>query len=127
MTSDETLTPSGKKGLGRRIGELRRRKGWSQRDLATRVGTTAGLVGKYERGIYEPRASLVRRIAEELGATTDFLITGHEPGTVPDARLRRLLPVLEHLPGELRLLVAEFLECVVQTSQALRPARKPSD
>lgn len=110
--------------LGERIGRLRRLKRWSQGDLAARAGTKANLLSKYERGVYEPKPLLLGRIAEALETTTDFLITGNDPGTNRDARLRSLLPVLEQLPGELRGRLAELLESLIQAHHVFRHGRR---
>jgi transcriptional regulator with XRE-family HTH domain len=98
--------------LGDRIGRLRRKRGWSQAELAERAGAQAHQISKYERGDYRPGLEMLSRIAEALETTTDFLITGQEPAR--DPRLRALLPKLEALPRELRDILADLLESVVQ-------------
>lgn len=115
---------SAQERLGERIRRLRRLKRWSQGDLAARAGTKATLLSKYERGVYEPKPLLLGRIAEALGTTTDFLITGNDPGTSRDARLRSLLPVLEQLPGELRGRLADLLESLIQAHLVFRLGRR---
>lgn len=115
---------NGQERLGERIRRLRRLKRWSQGDLAGRVGTKGTLLSKYERGVYEPKPLLLGRIAEALETSTDFLITGQEPDTSRDARLRSLLPVLEQLPGELRGRLAELLESLVQAHHVFRLGRR---
>ena len=109
--------------LGERIRRLRRLKKWSQGDLAARAGTKATFISKYETGVYEPKSILLGRIAEALGTTTDFLITGQDPGTSRDARLQSLLPILEQLPGELRDRLADLLESLVQAHHVFRLGR----
>ena len=62
--------------LGLRIALLRVEKGWSQAELAKRIGVSASAVGMYEQGRREPSLSLVVCLAQALDVTTDYLLTG---------------------------------------------------
>lgn len=117
---------SGREGIGKRIRQLRLQRGWSQRALAARTGMRGSQISKHETGLSDPKPVILSRIAEALETTTDFLITGHDPGTSQDAHLRALLPALELLPGELRRLTSDFLECLIQTDRIVRLSRKSS-
>lgn len=105
--------------LGRRIVQLRSRLGLSQGDLASRAGSTRTQISKYERGAYEPKLDLLGRIAEALGTTTDFLITGREP----DSELEAIRPRLENLPTELRDGLVEFLDRLLHVHEITRRGR----
>lgn len=107
-------TSSSSETLGHRISLLRHRRKWSQAELARRVGTTTRQISNFERGSREPKTDLLGRLAEALGSTTDFLITGHDPKTVLDAQIHALVPKLEGLPQELRAGLVEFLEGLMQ-------------
>ncbi len=48
-------------------------KGWTQQDLAHRVGATRQTIGLIEKGQYNPTLSLCRRIAKALNRTLDQL------------------------------------------------------
>lgn len=71
--------------LGIRIAILRISKGWSQAELARRIGVSASTVGMYEQGRREPSLGLLVRLAKELGATTDYLLMGETPDADPSA------------------------------------------
>lgn len=71
--------------LGMRIAILRISKGWSQAELARQIGVSASAVGMYEQGRREPSLSLLVRMAQELGVTTDFLLMGEMPDSDPSA------------------------------------------
>ena len=62
--------------FGMRIALLRAGNGWSQAELARRIGVSASAVGMYEHGRREPSLDLVVRLASEFGVTTDYLLTG---------------------------------------------------
>lgn len=62
--------------LNIRLAFLRIGKGWSQGELARRIGVSASAVGMYEQGRREPSLSLVVQLAREFGVSTDYLLTG---------------------------------------------------
>ena len=62
--------------LGLRIALLRVEKGWSQAELAKRIGVSTSAVGMYEQGRREPSLALLVCLAQTLGITTDYLLTG---------------------------------------------------
>lgn len=45
------------------IKELREERGWTQFDLAVKLGVTPTTISAWERGMYEPRASQLRALA----------------------------------------------------------------
>ena len=89
--------------FGIRIALLRASNGWSQAELARRIGVSASAVGMYEHDRREPSLGIVVRLALEFGVTTDYLLrgdllyptsaTGRQPTTVtiPTEALLRLL------------------------------------
>ncbi len=53
--------------------EFRRRKGWSQKDLANESGVGQDTISSIETGTHEPRPSTLRKLAEALGVeVADF-------------------------------------------------------
>jgi len=119
-----TTSSSSSEALGHRIHLLRRRRKWSQADLAARVGATPSQISKYESGGYEPRPDMLGRIADALETTADFLISGRDPKTVRDTQLKSLLSKLDGLPEELRAVLVEFLESLLQVHQLTHLRRK---
>lgn len=57
-----------------RLKMLRKKKKLTQTELASKVGTTQGTVGKWENGKLEPNLEKVVELAKELEATTDYLL-----------------------------------------------------
>ena len=60
--------------LGRRLVELRRRRKWSQRELAQRVGVDRSRLGKWERGITVPSLFMLAALSRELEVTPNELL-----------------------------------------------------
>jgi transcriptional regulator with XRE-family HTH domain len=53
------------------IRQLREEQGWTQLELANRIGVTPGTVYSWERGKFEPRASQLRALALAFGVSMD--------------------------------------------------------
>ena len=60
--------------LGKRIADIRRDIGLTQRDLAEKVGVTAQAVSKWERGSSCPDISILDEIACALGVSVSSLL-----------------------------------------------------
>ena len=56
--------------------QVREDKALSQRDLATRAGTSPGTVGQIERGERKARPRTTRRLADALGVEPIQLMKG---------------------------------------------------
>jgi tetratricopeptide (TPR) repeat protein len=71
-------------GLGRRVLDLRRRKGMSQAELATAAHISPAYLSLVEQGKRRPSPAVIRGVAETLGTTAEYLATGRagEPRTL---------------------------------------------
>jgi ribosome-binding protein aMBF1 (putative translation factor) len=58
--------------FGEHITTLRRRKGLSQGDLGKAVGTSADIIGKYERNEVKPSIEVAAKIADALEVVVRF-------------------------------------------------------
>lgn len=63
-----------KADIGKRIGELRRERGYSQEQLAEMALLNRVTLARYETGVIEPGALAVGRIADALGVSTDEIL-----------------------------------------------------
>jgi len=65
--------------LGTRLRKRREALGFSQRELARLVHTRQATISDLERGtLKNPGVAIVRRLAQTLGVTTDWLIGMYE-------------------------------------------------
>lgn len=55
---------------------LREKKGYSQRELAERIGVNVSLIGAFEAGLKVPSLLVADALANELGCTVDELMHG---------------------------------------------------
>jgi transcriptional regulator with XRE-family HTH domain len=107
--------------LASRIADLRRDRGWSQKELARRVGMKPTQISKYERGIYEPRVDVVIRLAAALEVSTDLLLTGREhPESREDFRFRERLVRIDELPKPQRDNLVQFLDALIEGHHRVR-------
>jgi transcriptional regulator with XRE-family HTH domain len=60
--------------FGERLREIREDNGWSQTELAKKLGTTKQMISCYELNQRSPRIELVRKYAKALGKPVDYLL-----------------------------------------------------
>jgi transcriptional regulator with XRE-family HTH domain len=91
----------GKETLGQRLARARKARGFSQTELARKIGSIQALVSDYERGNLRLSAEMTIRFAKALGVSTDELL-GVKPTKTKDEmslKLTRRLKGIESLPN----------------------------
>lgn len=84
--------------LGQRLARFRKERGFTQMELAQRMGITQALITDYERDKLRPYAEMVVRFALALGLSTDEVLGVRASATAAEARVpRRFLRRLEAL------------------------------
>lgn len=83
-----------KDDIGKRIGELRRERGFSQEQLAEMALLNRVTLARYESGTIEPGVLAISRIADALSVSTDELLCRSEklPPFIPIAK--NAVPIL---------------------------------
>lgn len=81
--------------LHKQIERLRRKRGWSQANLARRLCISPSAVGMYEQGRREPSISILLALAEEFDVSLDYLVTGHICPITDTKIIRQAEQVLE--------------------------------
>jgi transcriptional regulator with XRE-family HTH domain len=103
--------------FGQRLAAIRKSKGWSQRELADKLGVRRELVDYYERRAPNPALDFIQRAAEALGVSAAELI-GEEGvrkkrGGGPEGRMRRLFEQASKLPRSQQEKIAAVIEAFV--------------
>jgi transcriptional regulator with XRE-family HTH domain len=103
--------------FGQRLAAIRKSKGWSQRELADKLGVRRELVDYYERRAPNPALDFIQRAAEALGVSAAELI-GEEGvrkkrGGGPEGRMRRLFEQASKLPRAQQEKIAAVIEAFV--------------
>lgn len=60
--------------FGNRLRALRQAKGWTQEELATRLGLTKSVVSAYETSLRYPSYDILIRITSIFNVTSDYLL-----------------------------------------------------
>lgn len=60
--------------IGDRITQLRKKKGWSQTELAKQIVASREAIGKYERNESQPSVETAKKIADIFNVTLDYLV-----------------------------------------------------
>lgn len=63
-----------KDGIAARIFELRNEANLSQQKLASIIGVTQKAIDFWEKGINEPKASYIIKLAQFFNVSTDYLL-----------------------------------------------------
>lgn len=60
--------------FGKRLSELRKKRGFSQEEIANMIGTKGPAIGRYEREIAKPTIEVATRLAKILEVSLDYLV-----------------------------------------------------
>jgi transcriptional regulator with XRE-family HTH domain len=104
-----------------RLKQARSSKGISQNELAIAVGVHVTNISRYERGENMPTSEVLKKLANALGTTVDFLMSGtlNDLATegISDKELLSQFRRVEGLPKEKKKVVKELLESFLITSE----------
>jgi transcriptional regulator with XRE-family HTH domain len=100
--TSESAHASAAETPGERLARLRKERGWTQVELAERIGITQTLLSDYERGKLRLNADMIVRFANVLDITTDDLLQPKGAQTKlrpkPSLRVQRRMEKIEKLP-----------------------------
>ena len=94
-------TPVDEKTIGKRLREIRKRRGLTQAEVAGQLGLDQTLVSNYERGAARLHGALVAGFAKALRVSSDELLglkPVKETQSPKTARLLKRLQKVEELP-----------------------------
>ena len=85
--------------LGARLSQLREQKGWTQEDMAEKIGKCPQTVYRYEYGLTEVPAKILSKYAKLFQVSADFLFYGDNAENRASSRFDSELPagVVENL------------------------------
>lgn len=67
--------------IGERIASLRKKRGFTQKDLGDFLGVTDKAISRWESGYGNPDITILPKLARLLGTTTDYLLSGEGPSS----------------------------------------------
>lgn len=108
-----------RKAFGARLKELRKRKRWSQKELAAKVDIRFQQLNKYESGLNIPPAEMLIKLADALATTVDYLLTGNPAEEMPlgNPRLFRRFQAVESFDTEDQEAVIKLIDAMIAKQQ----------
>lgn len=105
--------------IGDKIQMLRKQQGWSQQQLAKKIGTSGPIVGRYERGEMTPSVEVAKKLADTFEVTLDFLVddTGKTAEIKDKAMLQRIME-LQALDAEDQKTIVHVLDSLLRDAKA---------
>lgn len=101
-------------GFAARLRALRKQKNLSQTELGQLAGLHYTHIGRFERGIALPGSDTLRRLADALSVTSDYLLEGATNAAAKakfaDRELLQQFQEVEQLPEEDKTVVKKLLD-----------------
>lgn len=102
--------------INEKIKKLRLEKGWSQTQLANKMGIHPQNIGRYERGSFSPSVEALIKFAEVFGVSIDYLVNEELSDTqiiVKDKQLQKYIEQVDNLNEEDKNLIKKVIESVL--------------
>ena len=107
----------GSETIGQRIARLRKERGYTQQELAKKMGIVRVLVSDYEKGRIRPHPEMVARFALALGITADELI-GLKPSKSndkePNLSIQKKIRKIEDLPAAKQRVILQTIDAFIK-------------
>src|ERR1700704_2933447 len=87
MMPNSVTEASTREGVGQRLKRLRLARGFSQRDLSS-PGVSYAYISRIEAGARTPSVKALRKLAQKLGVSVEYLETGRDIREVDDRELK---------------------------------------
>ena len=106
-------------GFGKKILDLRKQKGWSQPEIAKKIGTSGPIIGRYERGEMTPSIQVAKKFADTFGVTLDYLIADREiPNILQSKEMLQRLEAIDSLPPQDKERILSVVDSLIRDSKA---------
>ena len=98
--------------FGKKIATERKKKGFSQDELAKKVGTISVTIGRYERDEIKPSIDIASKLADALNVSLDYL-TGKTDIELDNSIIQRVVEI-QNLPKEDKAHILYALDGLLQ-------------
>ena len=107
--------------LGDRITELRKAKGWSQGELAKKIRLSYTQMSRYEIKGVQPPANTLKKLADILDTTVDYLISGDKDekakASLKDAELLQQFKAVEQFTDDDKTVIKKLIDAFITKKQ----------
>ncbi|SFW77703.1 Helix-turn-helix [Sinomicrobium oceani] len=95
--------------FGNRLKQIRTEKNIKREDLATKVGTSSAIIGRYERNERTPSIDIAKKIAQALNVSLDFL-AGDASVLVKDKEVLQRIEDISKLSEDRKKYIYDFID-----------------
>jgi len=111
------------KALGRRIADIREKRGATQAEISVKLGISQSLLSQYEHGLLRPNAALIIELARLLRVTADELLglrrsDCDQEGGKPNRRILRRVQQIDQLPRRKQEALLQTIDAFLKAAEA---------
>ena len=103
--------------IGTKIAELRKRKNWSQADVAKAIDASRDIIGKYERNENSPSIEMALKIAQVFDVPVDYLL-GEGKHSAYDKETVKRLEDIETLDTNTKSVLFNIIDTFLRDAKA---------
>ena len=103
--------------FGYRLKTVREEKGLKREDIAKVIGTSAAIIGRYERGERTPSVDIAKKIAEAMDVSLDYLV-GDTTVLLKDKKMIYRLEVLQKVNPAYKDRILYMLDLMLNDAQS---------
>ncbi len=101
----------------KKLKQLRQSKGWSQGQVAMKIGVDMQRISKYERGVLFPTTELALKLADLFEVSLDYMLRNEEnmaSNRIKNPDILKQLEEIDNLPEEKQKNVVALLEAFIK-------------
>jgi len=102
--------------FGNRLKTVREEKGLKREEVATIIGTSAAIIGRYERNERTPSIDIAKKIAEALDVSLDYLV-GETSVLLKDRKMIYRLEILQKVKPAYKERILYMLDVMLKDAQ----------
>ena len=103
--------------FGDKISQLRKEKGLSREELGKIIGTSAAIIGRYERNDMKPSIDIATKIARALEVSLDYLV-GNSAELVKDKKILDRLESISKMPDDKKTELFNVIDAYIRDFRA---------
>lgn len=103
--------------IGDKIIELRKRKNWSQIELAKAIEASRDIIGKYERNENSPSIEMAFKIAKVFDVPVDYLLSEGKHSTYDNDTVKRIEEI-QVLDGNTKSVLFNLIDTYIRDAKA---------
>jgi transcriptional regulator with XRE-family HTH domain len=108
---------AGEETIGHRLARIRKERGFTQIELAEKIGIIQSLVSSYENDVLKLKAEMALRFARALDVGVDELLDAKKAkksGVKPSRKVLRRLELIESLPSHQQQHVLKTIDTLLK-------------